>query len=262
MTNKTGILWTDRTWNPVTGCTKISPGCAHCYAEAITLRFKRGPEYLPGKTEIKLHYDRLEESKSPLSIRQPQRIFVCSMSDLFHEEVSDEFIMAVFALMGEAKHHTYQLLTKRPERMLEWFKWASVYLELYAVEHGVKVPEWPLSNVWIGTSVENQYWADRRIPVLLQVPAAIHFISAEPLLKQVDIEPWVTGDTKLDWVIAGGESGPGRRPMEMGWLWRLDYECFANDVPFFMKQDCGPRPGMQGRIPDDLWSRKEFPNAV
>ncbi len=186
MPDKTRIEWTDATWNPVTGCTKISPGCAHCYAEAITLRFGRGGPFLPGKTTIRLHPDRLVQ---PKRWRAPRLVFVNSMSDLFHEEVPFEFIDQVFQAMEQYSWHNYQVLTKRPRRMLE-----------YSLSKGGGW-KWP-THVWAGVSVENQYWANLRIPLLRQVPAKIRFLSCEPLLKPVapDLE-------EIHWVIVGGESG-------------------------------------------------------
>ena len=170
MSDKSTIEWTDATWNPVTGCTKISPGCAYCYAESITLRFKRGGPYLPGKTTIKLHYDRLD---APAKWRTPRRVFVNSMSDLFHDEVPFDFVEEIFLRMAKCNQHIYQLLTKRPERMLEYFQWS-------------KNLHWP-DHVWAGVSVENQYWADRRIPLLASIPAKVRFLSVEPLLKAIQL---------------------------------------------------------------------------
>lgn len=225
MSDKSAIEWTDSTWNPVTGCTKVSPGCAHCYAEAITLRFKRGGPFLPGQSEIKLHGDRL---KLPISWKAPRRIFVNSMSDLFHDEVPLDFIAEVFDIMERANHHTFQVLTKRHDRLLE------VYEEL----------PWP-PNVWMGVSVENQYWADRRIPNLIQVPAAVRFLSAEPLLKALTLSSYLKD---IDWVIVGGESGPRARPVEEKWVLDIRDECVANDVPFFFKQWGGKTSKSGGRM--------------
>ena len=160
MPDKSAIEWTDATWNPVTGCTKVSPGCAHCYAETITLRFKRGGPFLPGKTTIRLHPERLD---APGKWRTPRRVFVNSMSDLFHEEVPFDYARQVFHKMATYDNHIYQVLTKRPERMLEFVEWDA------------NRSNWP-DNVWAGTPVENQYWADRRIPVLQQIPAKVRFL--------------------------------------------------------------------------------------
>ena len=216
MPDKSAIEWTDATWNPVTGCTKISPGCAHCYAEALTLRFKRGGPFLPGKTTIQLHADRLG---LPGKWKKPRRIFVNSMSDLFHEEVPFEFVREVFLRMSEYDQHTYQVLTKRPDRMLDFVEWAD----------GL---EWP-AHVWAGVSVENQFWADCRIPALTRVPAKIRFLSCEPLIKEIELSHHLR---HIDWVIAGGESGHKSRPMLAEWAIRIRDDCLDAGIPFFFKQ--------------------------
>ena len=237
MNVKTTIEWTDATWNPVTGCTKVSPGCAHCYAEAITLRFKRGGPFLPGKTTIRLHDDRLEQ---PSLWRSPHMIFVNSMSDLFHEEVPFDFVDRVFEVMRECNWHTYQVLTKRPERMLE-------YAESRA--DGVA---WP-AHVWAGTSVENQYWADRRIPLLRQVSATVRFLSCEPLLRPIDLRAHLDS---VQWVIVGGESGPRARPSNVEWIRDLRDQCQERGTAFFLKQ-LGGHPNKRGHdeaiLDDRLW---------
>ena len=233
MSDRSRIEWTDATWNPVTGCIKVSPGCAHCYAEANTLRFRRGGPFLPGKATIKVHPDRLDE---PGRWQRPRRVFVCSMSDLFHEEVPLTFIDEVFARMREYDHHTYQVLTKRPARMLEYSKRAG---------------SWP-PHVWAGVSVENQIWADRRMPHLMHVPSAVRFVSVEPLLKEVNLRPWL--DYFLQWVIVGGESGPRARPMNPEWVRRIRDDCLAAGVPFFFKQWGGRTPKAGGRELDGrMW---------
>ncbi len=234
MNDKTGIEWTDATWNPVTGCTKVSPGCAHCYAEAITLRFKRGGPFLPGKATIRLHEDRLAQ---PRLWHTPLMIFVNSMSDLFHEEVPFSFVDKVFEAMRECNWHTYQVLTKRPERMLE-----------YALSRA-GVMKWP-DHVWAGTSVENQYWADRRIPLLQCLPAAVRFLSCEPLLKPLKLD--LRG---IHWVIVGGESGARSRPMDISWVREIKEQCAANGVPFFFKQWGGRTSKAGGRtLEGKIWS--------
>lgn len=231
--SKTGIEWTDATWNPVTGCTKVSPGCAHCYAEAITLRFKRGGPFLPGKTTIKLHRDRLEH---PKQWKTPSMIFVNSMSDLFHEEVPFSFVDEIFDIMDSCNWHTYQVLTKRPERMLE-----------YALTR--KSSGWP-NHVWAGTSVENQYWVNNRVPVLKQVPAEIRFLSCEPLLKPISLD--LNG---IQWVIVGGESGAKARPMDIEWVTSIRDQCLDAKVPFFFKQWGGRTSKAGGRELDGhTWS--------
>lgn len=227
MPDKSAIEWTDATWNPVTGCTKVSPGCAYCYAEALTLRFKRGGPFLPGRATINLHFDRLD---APKRWKSPRRIFVNSMSDLFHEEVPFEFVKEIFDRMCKYRQHTYQVLTKRPERLLEYLRW-----------NGAR--DWP-SHVWAGVSVENQYWADQRIPALLDVPAAVRFLSVEPLLKPVDLRTYLPS---LQWVIVGGESGHAARPMDPEWVRRIRDDCFDTGVPFFFKQWGGRHSKAGGR---------------
>lgn len=235
VSERSSIEWTDSTLNPVTGCTKVSPGCAHCYAEAVTLRFKRGPAFLPGVSEVVLHSDRL---RLPLSWRRGRRIFVNSMSDLFHEEVPDEFILEVFQMMQAADWHVFQLLTKRPERLLAMSS---------------DLP-WP-SNLWMGVSVENQYWADRRLPLLVEVPAAVRFVSLEPLLGPVQMGSSLS---RLHWVVVGGESGPRCRKMQACWVRSVRDACVSADVAFFFKQWGGFVPAAGGRELDGReWS--EFP---
>lgn len=217
------IEWTDETWNPVTGCTKVSEGCEHCYAERITNRFG-GPGAFD---KVVLHPDRLEQ---PLHWRKPRRVFVNSMSDLFHEAIDATFIARVFNVMGEARQHTFQVLTKRPGRM------ASMVREYYRI-----VDCEPYPNVWLGTSVETQKWADVRIPKLLETPAAVRFLSCEPLLGPVDLALTLDGldaypESLIHWVIVGGESGPGARPMHPNWARELRDQCVSWDVPFFFKQ--------------------------
>ena len=228
----TKISWTDATWNPTTGCTMVSPGCAHCYAETIDHRFDHDkvgklPWAFPasqGGRGVTLHPDRLDQ---PLHWKKPKRIFVDSMSDLFHEEVPLEFIRQVFEVMSRASRHTFQILTKRHERLQALAK------EL----------DWP-ENVWIGVSVENQYWADRRIPPLLTVPAAVRFLSVEPLLKPVTIRPYLKD---LQWVILGGESGPRARPIKQEWVQAIRDDCRTAGVPFFFKQWGGRTSKVGGR---------------
>ena len=245
MANNSKIEWTDATWNPVTGCVKVSPGCAHCYAERLTLRFNRGGPYLPGKATIEMHHDRLRE---PLRWRRPRRVFVCSMSDLFHEEVPDDFIGDVFRVMEDARAHTFQVLTKRSQRLGEWHELHGYYQACYR--------RWP-SNVWVGVSVENQYWADRRIPDLLEVNAGVRFLSVEPLLKPVDLTPYLDG---IQWVIVGGESGPRARPMSAEWARSIRDQCAGAVVPFFFKQWGGPTSKSGGRLLDGRL-HDEYPPA-
>lgn len=251
MADKTEISWTDATWNPVTGCTKVSEG----YAETIAHRFAGTPAY-PNGFAVTLRPERLDQ---PLRWQRPRRIFVNSMSDLFHSDVPDEFIARVFAVMALAPQHTFQVLTKRPGRMRsllssEQFRWW-VWHEMLTLTHQRKMPmvqehfdalRWPLPNVWLGTSVESQKWADVRIPQLLQTPAAVRFLSCEPLLGPVDLVPFVPpaahwdGNAdplwRLHWVIVGGESGPHARPMHPDWARSLRDQCVAAGVAFHFKQ--------------------------
>ncbi len=259
------IEWTDATWNPVRGCTRVSPGCEHCYAEKIAHRFSGPGGAYEGLTEqrgghlygarwtgkIRLVPEKLEE---PLHWRKPRMVFVNSMSDLFHEGVPDEYIDEVFAVMAATPEHTYQILTKRPERMLKWSRVAmeskpTVRCNEYArFDDGLWCNsetqiQWPLPNVWLGVSVEDQKRVDERIPLLLQTPAAVRFLSVEPLLGPVDLFPWMPlgRGLELDWIIVGGESGPGARPCDVGWVQSIVAQCREARVPCFVKQ-LGSRP--------------------
>ena len=242
------IEWTDETWNPVTGCSKVSEGCRNCYAEGMAARFagQWGYEHKPwtaahAEHNVRTHSDRLD---IPLRWKKPRRVFVNSMSDLFHEEVPFEFIEEVFETMHNAHQHTFQVLTKRPARMLEFFEW---YIIRGLDPAGERMWE-PSPNIWIGVSVENQQAADERIPLLLQTPAAVRFLSCEPLLGPVSIfdvddtigmEGELLGlpmEPRLHWVIAGGESGPNARPMHPDWARSLRDQCEAAKIPFFFKQ--------------------------
>ena len=237
MTDKSSIEWTDATWNPVTGCTKVSPGCAHCYAEKITLRFRRGGPFLPGKSSIKLHSDRL---RLPFSWRSSRRVFVNSMSDLFHEDIPFSFMLKIFDVMGKTPRHVFQILTKRHEILAE--------LSGSLTWH---------SNIWMGVSVENQHWADRRIPKLLDIPAAVKFLSVEPLLKPVEISSYLPG---IDWVIVGGESGHRARPMQVEWARKVRDDCVSAGVPFFFKQWGGRTSKSGGRVLDGrVWDEMPSP---
>jgi protein gp37 len=238
----TGIEWTDETWNPVTGCDRVSPGCAHCYALALAARLKamgnvRYQTDGAGQTSgpgfgVALHDDVVEH---PLHWRKPRRIFVNSMSDLFHTEIPDAFIGRVFEIMAATPQHTYQVLTKRPERMRDWADQRKI-----------------APNIWLGTSVENQYWAEIRVPLLLDTPASIRFLSCEPLLGALDLSAWVS---RLNWVIVGGESGPGHRPMDPAWVRGLRAQTSAAGASFFFKQWGGANPKAGGRRLDgEEWS--------
>lgn len=230
-TTATGIEWTDRTWNPTTGCSKVSPGCKFCYAEAITLRFRNS---FPEGFRFVTHPDRLRE---PLRWRKPSRVFVNSMSDLFHEEMPFDFLEAVFGVMEECPQHVFQILTKREQRLSELAPRLA----------------WP-PNVWLGVSVETQRYA-HRVDVLRRVPARVRFLSLEPLLGALALDY-----SGIDWVITGGESGPGYRPIEQDWVRRIRDDCVAAGVAYFHKQWGGIRPKSNGRLLDGkTWD--EMPKA-
>ncbi len=226
MAQGSSIEWTEATWNPVTGCTKISPGCKFCYAERMArrLRAMRNPRYANGFA-LTQHADLID---LPLRWKTPRVIFVNSMSDLFHRDVNASFIRDCFDVMRRAARHTFQILTKRPER---------------AAELSASLP-WP-DNVWMGASVENSDYYGR-IAALGNVPAAVRFLSVEPLLGPVPDIP-LEG---IDWVIGGGESGPGARPMQEDWVLGLRDRCGERGVPFFFKQWGGTNKKKAGRLLD------------
>lgn len=237
MSSTTSIEWTDATWNPVTGCTQVSPGCDHCYALRFSERFRgvEGHHFQQG-FDLRLWPERLT---LPLHWRKPRRIFVNSMSDLFHSDVPDDFIRGIFETMVVAHWHTFQLLTKRSARLA----------------HLAPHLPWP-RNVWVGVSVESeqQLW---RIDHLRKVPAAVRFLSAEPLispLKSLDL-------SGVDWVITGGESGPHYRPCDPDWVREIRDSCLELDVAFFHKQWGGRTPKSAGRTLDgEVWN--QFPSPV
>ena len=247
----TKIEWTDESWNPVAGCSKVSDGCKNCYALRMAYRqAAMGNENYRNVLKQKGIYPAAWNGKTvcieskltePLHWRKPRKIFVCSMSDLFHESVPFDFIDRIMAAMVLCPQHTFQILTKRPERMLEFFSFTG----------RIKEWEWPLPNVWLGVTAENQEMADKRIPLLLQTPAAKRFVSIEPMLGAIQMsydvddgysqpwswlsDDWGNKDT-LDLVICGGESGTGARPMHPDWARSLRDQCEAAGVPFFFKQ--------------------------
>jgi len=254
------IEWTDVTWNPVTGCSKVSPGCAHCYAEALSLR--RGWSDSPwtpanASGNVLLHPDRL---KQPAGWRAPRMIFTCSMGDLFHELVPHEYIDACFDVVAACPQHVFQVLTKRPERIHQHLAWQRS--RPAAGRDGFP------TNAWLGTSIENRRFAGRA-DLLRTLPCAVRFISAEPLLGPlVGGERWCGacdgyppeaicqacgygGEqldlTGIDQVIVGGESGPGHRPIDVNWVRDLRDVCVEEGVAFFFKQWGGPRPASRGR---------------
>lgn len=291
---KTKIEWATDSWNPITGCTKVSSGCANCYSERFAERWRGTPghPYEQG-FDLRLWPDRLE---TPFRWMQSRRIFVCSMADLFHPDVPFEFISAVFLTCMFADRHTFIILTKRPRRALEYYQ----HLEREKPECGQAGGErtlgwrWPLPNVWLGVSVEDQKAADERIPVLLKIPAAVQFLSCEPLLGEIDLCMWldplwdVDRTTRraiaqgllnqdqadslrkntIDWVIVGGESGPGARLMIEEWALEIMLACDDATVPCFIKQMGSmwarihrtkhPKGGEPSEWPKDLRVR-EFP---
>lgn len=287
MADKTGIAWADATINPCAGCSPVSPACDHCYAARMAHRLAANikiPPYFAGLTDdagkwtgkVNLHPHLM---KQVLRWQKPRKIFVGSMTDLFHEAVPDEFLDQVFAYMALAPQHTFLLLTKRPERMRAFFErckaanWNNVrdainHPSLCGQGDRKGSLETPLPNVWLGVTIENQAMADARVPILLETPAAKRFVSIEPMLGEialddVDEKNWLNpecwGDCacdslfgfdpgcrrnggdgnltrKLDWVICGGETGPGARPMHPDWIRSLRDQCGAAGVPFFFKQ--------------------------
>ncbi len=291
----TQISWTDATWNPIYGCSRVSEGCRNCYAEEVVAGLGRKLKGEAGELYRSLvvpsangprwagraffHEDRLLD---PLHWRGPRRVFVNSLSDLFHETLSAEVVARIFAVMALAPRHTFQVLTKRPERMSallarpDWpalvqsaarslygkggVKWSLSDLAFDAL---ARPSAWPLSNVWLGVSVENQAAAEARIPLLLKTPAAVRWLSCEPLLERVDVSRYLwgrrcpdpncedsthghdcqLGAQLLHWVVVGGESGPGRRPFLQQWSDSLQDQCARAGVPFFFKQHGAARAG-------------------
>ena len=242
------IEWTDETWNPVTGCTRVSPGCDNCYMFALYPRLNGMgvPGYAAAPDVVTLMPERMER---PERWGKPRRVFVNSMSDTFHKRVPFEFIDDMVDVMIEHPQHTFQVLTKRPGRAVAWMKAA-----------GPIAPEL-LANVWFGTSVENQKYAPR-LDVLARMPGVLRFVSAEPLLGPLDLSKWLK-DGSLHWVIAGGESGPRARPMETDWVRDLRDQCESAGVPFFFKQyggRKGKRSGDEAVLDGRTW--QQFPNTA
>jgi len=236
MAQNSKIEWTESTWNPVTGCTKISAGCKNCYAERIALRLKAAgsPNYANG-FRVTVHPHALE---IPLRWKQPRIIFVNSMSDLFHKDIPFDFVSKIFNVMCEASHHRFQVLTKRSGRLLQL---------------SGKLP-WP-DNIWMGVTVESNDYTFR-IEKLRQTGAAVKFVSFEPLLSPI---PNINLEG-IDWVIVGGESGPGARPMKPEWATDIRDQCLAADVPFFFKQWGGINKKRTGRTLDgQTWDEMPLP---
>jgi protein gp37 len=291
MSDKTGIAWTDATWNPVRGCSRVSEGCRNCYAERVAVRFSGPGQPYEGFADVpegKRHSQTgaattgvrgnwtgkvaLVEKQLPIAMRwkKPRKIFVNSMSDLFHESLSFETIDKVFAVMTMAPQHTFQVLTKRPKIMQDYMiellagkrqvasraremagSIVGGLIALGAMREGERLV--PPTNVWLGVSVEDQKTADERIPILLRTPAWKRFVSYEPALGRVDFSPWVCSDVagvgcgsavvsnRLDWIIVGGESGQGARPFNVDWARTTVEQCREAKVACFVKQ-FGPRP--------------------
>ncbi len=254
----TKIPWTEKTWNPVVGCSKVSPGCLNCYAERMALRQAHmelaryeehandeyPPQFMGGK-----YFDVVDLCKRkwngkifcdekaleiPLHWKKPRMIFVCSMGDLFHPSVPFEFIEKAMAVIEECQQHTFQLLTKRPHVMLEYFSGIGQLYKLSCC-----------SNLWFGVTAENQEWWDKRKEALFGIPATVHFVSNEPLLSRI---VYTDDDLKrLDWVIIGCESGPNRRPCKLEWVWSLIQQCRAAGVAPFVKQ-----LSIKGKVSKDM----------
>lgn len=291
MADNTKIEWTDSTWNPITGCTVVSPGCTNCYAmrlaggrlrhhpsrAGLTEPSKAGPVW---NGQVRFNEQWIDQ---PLRWKRPRRISVCAHGDLFHENVPDWWIVRVFAVMETCQHHIFQVLTKRPERARNFIPIASQAVRtacINGVGRGYRGGlVWLLPNVWLGTSVEDQKSADKRIPYLLETPAAVRWLSVEPMLEAVDLAKWVFNRQRvidravhgpsllnedqadavvshpLAWVVTGGESGPNARPMHPDWARSIRDQCQAAGVAFFMKQMAKKAP-----IPEDLRVR-EYPDG-
>ena len=295
----TSIEWTDRTWNPVSGCTRVSDGCARCYIERTPPLRMYGRKFdrpgIGGTTGVELHDG--GRMFQPLSWRTPCKVFVCSLADLFHDQVPDEHVAKVWATMARAPRHTFQVLTKRPARMRSLLSSPVFAARVAQIIGGTADLVWPLPNVWCGTSTEDQETAELRIPILLDTPAAVHWISAEPLLGSLDVSGWLrprpgcahvgadgccrheasatpechTGVTcpltpawhGLGWVVLGGESGPGARAMDPTWVSSLRDQCAGAAVPFLFKQWGGRTPKTAGRTLDErTWDETPHPTAT
>lgn len=227
----TKIEWAEKVWNPVTGCTPISEGCANCYAKRMSRRLagRAGYPPAPHNFDVITHSDKLHE---PYGWKKPSRVFVCSMGDLFHENVSENILGYIFGVMERCPRHTFIVLTKRPERMRDFIL-------------GKNHRQWCLSNMWVGVTIENQARADERIPVLLEIPASVRFLSAEPLLGFVSFSDCESPEN-IGWVICGAETGPRKRPMDLAWARYLRDQCAHHRVPFFFKKDSAGNHTLNG----------------
>ncbi|MFM6194197.1 MAG: DUF5131 family protein [Planktothrix sp.] len=293
------IEWTGETWNPIIGCSKISAGCRNCYAINQAFRNWKMAEGLPENKRGRLaYYEGLtkgfddwtgklvfvpEALEIPLKRKKPQTYFVNSMSDMFHKNVEDEWLDEIFAVMALTPQHTYQILTKRPERMQEYLSNSETIERIeeagYEFSHNMDcLNNWPFPNVWLGVSVENQKAADERIPLLLETPAAIRFLSCEPLLEFVNLSRWLpieleeSGWNRLeplidpltfDWVIVGGESGRGARRCDVQWLEEITEQCLAADVAIFVKQFGSKPTGIDIKLSDKKGGDfNQFPESL
>lgn len=241
----TNINWTDKVWNPVTGCTKVSAGCKNCYAETITNRFWKDRKF----TDVRVHPERLNQ---PLKIKKPAKIFVNSMSDLFHLKVPFEFIDSVFEVMAYCKQHTFQVLTKRPEIMNQYITAWAPNIYHHTLEQ--------LPNLWLGVSIEDQKTADERIPLLLQTPAEVHWLSIEPLLEDINLDTTQLFDNKMrgrhtiDWVVIGCESGPKKRECKTEWINKIVWQCQQAKIKVWVKQI-----NINGKVVEDV---NQFPKHL
>lgn len=318
MSDRTGIEWTDSTWNPVRGCSLVSEGCKNCYAMHVAARFSGPGQPYEGLARRRSNGEpqwtgeaRVIEKQllDPLRWKKPRRVFVNSMSDLFHESLADDQIDRIFAVMALADRHTFQVLTKRPARMSRYLSWVGLRKRIAnranaimrasrstggfdrALSHrflwsdmehaqpgewcnrlsGIADDQWPLPNVWVGTSVENQAAADERVPALISTPAAVRFLSCEPLLGPLDLSPYmgvapnITGDgimrfSDLDWIIVGGESGPKARPCRVEWIEDIVLRCRNSGVPVFVKQ-LGAAPYVANDHDSESWPGASLPLA-
>lgn len=256
MSETTAISWTDSTWNPWQGCTKVSPGCAHCYMFRDKVKYGQDPSKVIRSKDPTFY--------KPLGWKEPRKVFTCSWSDFFHKD-ADPWRAEAWQVIRDTPHLTYQILTKRPERLLYCLPgdWGAGY-----------------PNVWLGTSVENQRWARERIPLLMKVPARVRFLSCEPLLGPLDLSTVTLPNGgmchplgvdegnyprqgyvgRIHWVIVGGESGPGFRPMNRDWARAIRDECARKRVPFWYKQDSGLRPGSTPYLDGVQWY--QFPQEA